>query len=69
MKNTANTQTNQQGMNLQTNPKQSVNESWDVLLFGEVIGSVHGRSRLEAEQLISVWHMDGLSIAPSTFKA
>jgi len=42
--------------------------TWDVLLDGEIIGSVHGQTRLEAEMTIAVWKMKNLTIAPTTYK-
>ena len=52
------------------NPPKQVNkpQTWDVLLDGEVIGSVHGQTRLEAEMTIAVWKMKNLTIAPTTYK-
>jgi len=55
-------------VNLLNHPEQ-VNKTWDVLLDGVCIGSIHGQSRLEAEETIAVWRMKGLTIAPTTFKA
>ena len=43
--------------------------TWDVLLDGEIIGSVHGQTRQQAEDTIRIWKMKNLTIAPSTFKA
>ena len=42
--------------------------TWDVLLDGEIIGSVHGQTRLEAEMTIAVWKMKNLTIAPTAYK-
>jgi hypothetical protein len=51
-------------------PKQVTKEqTWDVLLDGEVIGSIHGQTRQQAQDTIAIWKMKGLSIAPTTYKA
>ena len=42
---------------------------WDVLLDGEIIGSVHGQTRQQAQDTIAIWKMKNLSIAPTTYKA
>jgi hypothetical protein len=42
--------------------------TWDVLLDGEIIGSVHGQTRAQAQDTIAVWKMKGLTIAPTTYK-
>ena len=43
-------------------------QTWDVLLDGEVIGSVHGQTRQQAQDTIAIWKMKGLTIAPTTYK-
>ena len=63
---------------MNTNTKQLQNRNnisstqegqiWDVLLNGEIIGSVHGQTRQQAEDTIRIWKMKGLTIAPTTFK-
>ena len=43
-------------------------KTWDVLLDGEIIGTVHGQTREQAQDTINIWKMKGLTIAPSTYK-
>jgi hypothetical protein len=42
--------------------------TWDVLLDGEIIGTVHGQTREQAQDTINIWKMKGLTIAPTTYK-
>ena len=51
---------NKNGMNLLNQPENI--KRWEVLLDGVCIGSIHGQSRLEAEAIIAVWRMKGLTI-------
>ena len=44
-------------------------KAWDVLLDGQIIGSVHGQTRQQAQDTIAVWKMKNLTIAASPRKA
>jgi hypothetical protein len=44
-------------------------KTWDVLLDGEIIGSIHGQTREQAQDSINIWKMKGLTIAPTIYKA
>jgi len=43
-------------------------KTWDVLLDGEIIGTVHGQTREQAQDTINIWKMKNLTIAPTTYK-
>ena len=38
---------------------------WNVLLDGQIIGSVHGQTRTQAEDTIAIFRMKNLTIEPS----
>jgi hypothetical protein len=67
MKNLTQNQTSKTSL---LNPPKQVNkaQTWDVLLDGEIIGTVHGQTREQAQDTINIWKMKGLTIAPTTYK-
>ena len=50
------------------NKPGQVSQTWDVLLDGVIIGSVHGQTRQQALDTIAAWKMKGLTIAPTIYK-
>ena len=53
------------GEQLQGRSEPSVVRSWNVVLNGEIIGTVHGETRQRALEVISVLRMPELKIEPA----
>ena len=68
MKTDSNLQTNdranQRGTQVQAQSRSENLKQWNVLLDGEVIGSIHGQTRMEAQYTIDILRMRNLTIEP-----
>jgi hypothetical protein len=69
MKTDSNFQTNDRanhsGTQVQAQSRSEKLKQWNVLLDGEVIGSVHGQTEAQAKDTIAVFRMKNLTIEPS----
>jgi hypothetical protein len=69
MKTASNSQTNdranQGATKVQAQSRSENLKQWNVLLDGQIIGSVHGQTRTQAEDTIAIFRMKNLTIEPS----
>jgi hypothetical protein len=59
-----NDRANQRGTQVQAQSRSENSKQWNVLLDGEVIGSVHGQTREQAQDTIAPFRMKNLTVAP-----
>ena len=59
-----NDRANQRGTQVQAQSRSENLKQWNVLLDGEVIGSIHGQTEAQAQDTIAPFRMKNLTLAP-----